>query len=117
MTKKPTDLYDRLFNNLPGGRRARDSGMGLALSNERRAWLNGAKHTILEDFPYGWVGLAEEFQLPILQKLGPPHVPQVFSALTGALIKEKHLEHTKDHGACRKRTSHACDGKYLRRIS
>jgi len=105
------------MDDLEGGKAARDEGISLVLANERREWLTQAQRIVIDTFEPGWIGLAEEFHAPVLARLRAPHHPNVWGAFTNSLIRAGYFEHTGGHANCRKRTSHACDGKFLRRIT
>lgn len=105
--------------NLAEAKRRRDEGKRKAdkAEDRRGKWRLKATIIILNSFPKGWKGLAEQFQKVVLDaKHGKPHVPQVWSSLTGALIRQGHFAHTGVRLPCKKTTSHACEGKELIRL-
>jgi hypothetical protein len=103
--------------DLNAGREARDAGIDIALQNERKAWRDMALHIIDVMFPVGWVGLAEEFQEPVIGMIGGPHVPQVWGGLTSSLIKRGYFRHTGGHAQCEMESNHAREGKYLLKLN
>jgi hypothetical protein len=99
--------------------RLRDEGIEATLRKEdkRGEWRRKATEIVVATFPMDWIGLAEEFQAPVVAKIGAPHVPQVWGGLTSSLIKAGWFMHTGDHDQCRKLSSHGCDGKTLRKLA
>jgi hypothetical protein len=94
-------------------RDARDRGMGKALDAEHEAWKLKALLIALT-IPDGWVGLFEEVRVYITSKgHSQPHVPQVWSALCGAWIKQGYFMRVDDWGQPVTLASHA---SYYRKI-
>ncbi len=98
------------------GSRARDEGIYRVLSNENPRWLDAANNIVLDNFPVGWVGPAEEFQKPVVAAIGPPHTYHVWGGLSMRFRSRKIFEDTGEYAPLEKPSSHARRSPLIRRI-
>ena len=104
------------FDDDGSGRRRRDMGIDAVLDAERQKWLGDATLIILANFPIGWEGLAEEFWTVVVQRIGPPHHPNVKGGLVYTLKRAGRFDHIGRDDQCRLATNHARNCRILRRL-
>lgn len=87
------------------GEQLRDEGIRKTEEVEREGWRRWALE-LLRDLR-GQVLIAEEIRAYITEKIGPPHSPNVWGALTMRMRREGYLEPTGEYRKPKDPTSHA----------
>jgi len=95
--------------NLDAGRELRDEGIASVSENSMswhdKAFVEALFLRYLDAFPFGFI--SEDIRQPISDKVGNPHHPNAWGALTMHLEKAGYIRKTGEYRQMRLKSSHA----------